>query len=88
METKKLKMIDAYCTDSINYPIPTEAATKGVLSKEVLLEISQNSQENICARVPFLIKLQASFRPAALLKKRIWHRRFPVNFAIFLKIPF
>ena len=31
VETKKLKMIDAYCTDSINYPIPTEAATKGVL---------------------------------------------------------
>ena len=28
-----------------------EAATRGALSKNVLLEISQNSQENTCARV-------------------------------------
>ena len=27
-------------------------------NKKVFLEISQNSQENICARVSFLIKLQ------------------------------
>ena len=33
--------------------------TGGVLWKKVFLEISQNSQENICARVSFLIKLQA-----------------------------
>ena len=36
--------------------LDTEAATKGVLCKKVFLEISQNSQENTCARV---IKLQA-----------------------------
>ena len=36
-----------------------EAATRGVLWKKVILEISQNSQENTCARVSFLIKLQA-----------------------------
>ena len=36
-----------------------EAATRGVLYKKVFLEMSQNSQENICARVSFLIKLQA-----------------------------
>ena len=35
------------------------AATRDVLSEKVFLEISQNSQENICARVSFLIKLQA-----------------------------
>ena len=38
----------------------TEAATWGVPLKKVFLKISQNSQENICARVSFLIKLQAS----------------------------
>ena len=38
--------------------ILTEAATRGVLFKKVFLEISQNSQENTCARVSFLIKLQ------------------------------
>ena len=32
-----------------------EAATKGVLCKKVFSEISQNSQENTCARVSFLI---------------------------------
>ena len=31
-----------------------------VLFKKVLLEISQNSRENTCARVSFLIKLQTS----------------------------
>ena len=38
----------------------TEAATRGVLLKKVILEISQNLQENTCARVSFLIKLQHS----------------------------
>ena len=36
-----------------------EAATGGVLQEIVLLKISQNSQENTCASVSFLIKLQA-----------------------------
>ena len=34
----------------------TEAATRCVLCKKMFLEISQNSQENTCARVSFLIK--------------------------------
>ena len=36
-----------------------EAATRGVLEEKVFLESSQNSQENTCPRVSFLIKLQA-----------------------------
>ena len=36
-----------------------EAATEGVLQEKIFLEISQNSQENTCARVSFLIKLRA-----------------------------
>ena len=35
-------------------------ATGGVLLEKVFLEISQNSQENTCARVSFLIKLQVT----------------------------
>ena len=53
-----------------------EAATRGVLIEKVFLEILQNSQENTCARVSFLIKLQAA----------TWY--FPVNFAKFLRTPF
>ena len=37
----------------------SEAATGGVLWKNVFLEISQNSQKNTSARVSFLIKLYA-----------------------------
>ena len=37
----------------------------------------------------FLIKLQAlGVRPASLLKKRLWRKCFPVNFAKFLGTPF
>ena len=46
--------------------------------KKIFLKISQNSQENTCARV----------RPATLLKKRLWHRCFPVNFAKVLRTSF
>ena len=30
----------------------------------------------------------AYLRPVTLLKKRLWHRCFPVNFAKFLRTPF
>ena len=42
---------------------------------------SENSQENTCARVSFLIKLQA------WEQVRLWNRCFPVIFAKFLRIP-
>ena len=54
--------------------VNTEAVAQRCSVKKVFLEISQNSQENACA--------------ATLLKKRLWHRYFPVNFAKFLKTPF
>ena len=39
--------------------VATEAIAQRCSIKKMLLEISQNSQENTCARVSFLIKLQA-----------------------------
>ena len=56
--------------------------------KKMFLKISQNLQETTCARVTFLTKLQAYSRPATLLKKGLWHRCFPVNFAKFLRALF
>ena len=47
----------------------------------MFLKISQNSQENTRARVSFFL------RSATLLKKRLWHRCFPRNFAKFLRTP-
>ena len=55
-------------------------------ANKVLLEISQNSQENTRVRVSFFKELQAM--PATLLKKRLWHRCFPVNFVTFLRTLF
>ena len=52
--------------------IDVETVFLEVFCKKVLLKISQNSEENTCARVPFL-------------KKRLRHRSFPVNFAKFLR---
>ena len=65
------------------YPKVSEAATGGFLSEKVFLEIPQNSQENACARISFLLA-----RSAALLKKRLWYRCFPVDFEKFLRTPF
>ena len=49
------------------------------VKKNEFLKTLQNSQESICARV-FLSKV-AGLRPATLLKKRLWDRCFPLNFA-------
>ena len=62
----------------------TETVAQRCSVKKVFLKISQNSQENTCTRVSFLIKLQ---RPTTSLKQRLWHRSFPVNFAKFLRTP-
>ena len=55
----------------------------------MLLKISQNFQENTCARVSFFIKLSTPDpRPANLLKKRPWHKCIPVNLAKLLRVIF
>ena len=56
-----------------------EAVAQRCSVKKMFLEISQKSQENTCVIVSFLNKV------AGL---RLWHRRFPVNFAKFLRTLF
>ena len=46
--------------------------------KKLFLKISQNPQESACARV---LSLVAYLRSAALIKSKLLHRCFPVNFA-------
>ena len=48
--------------------------------KKDILRFSQNSQENNCARVSFLLKF--------FNKIRLWHRCFHMNFVKFLRTPF
>ena len=64
----------------------TEAVFWRCSVEKVFIEVSQNSQENTCARVSFLIKLQASLQ--LYEKKSLWHRCFPVNFAKFRRTSF
>ena len=47
-------------TDRKKIKYLSEAVTRRCFVEKLLLEILQNSQENTCARVSFLIKLQAS----------------------------
>ena len=54
----------------------SEAVAQRCSVKKVFLEISQNSKENTCVRVPFLIK------------RRLWRRCFSVNFEKFLRTTF
>ena len=54
----------------------TEAAVCRCSTKQMLLKISQNSQENTYVGVPLLIKV---------FKKRLRHNCFPVNFAKFFR---
>ena len=63
-----------------------EAVVQRCSVKKVFLEISQNSQEKTCARVSFLVKLQAL--ACSFAKKRLWRRCSLVNFVKFLRTPF
>ena len=49
------------------------------VKKGVFRNFTKFTGKNKCQSLFFLIKLQA------LLKKRLWHRSFPVNFAKFLR---
>ena len=65
----------------------TEAVVQRCSVKKLFLEISQNSQENnLCQSL--LFNKVAGLSPATLLKKRRWHRCFPLNFAKLLRTPF
>ena len=51
-------------------------------TKSVLKNVAKFTGKHLCQSL-FLIKLQAW--PTTLLKKRLWNRCFPVNFATFLR---
>ena len=71
---------------TVRIAIGWEAVAQRCSAKKVFLEISQNSQENTCPRVSFLIKLQVE--ACNVIKKDTLDRCFPVNFAKFLRTPF
>ena len=61
VKTKKYfkgKILRQTCSTGY-FILKTKAVAQSCSVKKVFLEISQNSQENTCARVCYLIKLQA-----------------------------
>ena len=54
--------------------------------KDVLRNFAKFTGKHLCQSL-FFNKV-AGLRPATVLKKRIWHRCLPVNFAKFLRTPF
>ena len=66
----------------------TEAVAGRCSVKKVFLKISQKfTGKHLCQRIWSTADLVTftEKRPATLLKKRLWHRCFPVNFAKFLR---
>ena len=59
---------------------------EGVLLKKVFLEISQNSKENICVRVFFLITLQT--KASNFIEKETLAQAFSCKFCKFFKNTF
>ena len=55
-------------------------------SRGVLRNFTQFTGKHLSKSL--LFNKVAGLRPAALFKKRFWHRCFPVNFAKFLRTPF
>ena len=85
LETKQEKRMKYSILICILISILNRSSHRRYSAKRVLLEISQNLQENTCARVSFLIR---DLRPATLLKKSLWHRCISVNFVKFLRTLF
>ena len=47
-----------------------------------------NAEQKNTNQTHFNVRSSRSLKPATLLKKRLWHGCFPVNFAKFLRTPF
>ena len=78
-------------SNKINYSknrenLTKEAATGGVLIRKcVLIDFAKFRRKHL--RQSLFFKKITCLRPAVLLKKRLWHRCFPVKFAKFLRTP-
>ena len=76
---QKLPPSPTTITPPLNYSILDGMYTRQTRKKLHQL-LKKNSQEDTCSTV--------SFFSATLLKKSLWYRCFPVNFAKFLRTPF
>ena len=66
--------------------MPRSSHQRCSIKKGVLRNFTKFTGKHLCQSL-FFSKV-ASLRPATLLKKRLWHRCFFVNFVKFLRTPF
>ena len=89
--TATVKILEKYLYKSSFFGIRLQAmkkqSPKDFNKKNMFLKTSKNSLENTCVRVYFLHKV-AGLKSATLLKKRLCHRCFLVNFSKSLRTPF
>ena len=70
-----------YFGRNVRSNLPEVLCKKGVLRNFIKFR-----GKHLCQSL--LFNKVADLRPATLLKKKLWHRCFPVNFVNFLRIPF
>ena len=70
----------------MNRNISKNRSSHQAIKKGVLRHFTKLARKHLCHSL-FFNKV-AGLRPATLLKKRLWHRCFPVNFVKFLRTPF
>ena len=72
-----------FCT---NWSIYRSSRLGVCCKKGVLRSFKKFAGKHLCQSLFF--NIIADLRPAISLEKRLWHRRFPVNFVKILRIPF
>ena len=65
---------------------PRSSHRRCSVRKSILRNFAKFTGKHLCQS--FFFNKVAGLRPAILLKTRLWHSCFPVNFARFLRIPF
>ena len=102
LKIKHMTQTQLYCRQSMQV-VPNESISSRVLCslsmplfrssrpglfcrKGALRNFAKFTGKHLCQSL-FFDKVEG-LRPATLLKRRVWHRCFPVNFRKFLKTPF
>ena len=68
-----------------NFKHPEETTRAVLYKKGILKKFAKLTGKHLCQSLFF--KKVKGVRPGTLLKNRLWHRCFPVNFAKFLRAP-
>ena len=88
-KNEKWIQCSALCQQWLNEPVFLHFRSshwRCSIKKGILRNFTKFTGKHLCKSL-FFNKV-AGLRPAILLKKRLWHRRFPVNFAKFLGTSF